>query len=42
MEYMLLIYSIGQMMVRLEAGDLLWQANTAVLAHMRAAPIVSL
>jgi hypothetical protein len=34
--------SIGQMMVRLEAGDLLRQANTAVLAHMRAAPIVSL
>ena len=34
--------SIGQMMVRLEADDLLRQSNTAVLAHMRAAPIVSL
>jgi hypothetical protein len=34
--------SIGQMMVRLEADDLLRQANAAVLAHMRAAPVVAL
>ena len=34
--------SIGQMMVRLEAGDQLRQANAAVLAHLRAQPIVSL
>jgi len=33
---------IGQMMVRLEAGDQLRQANAAVLAHLRAQPIVSL
>lgn len=34
--------SIGQMMVRLEAGDQLSQANAAVLAHLRAQPIVAL
>ena len=34
--------SIGQMMVRLESGDQLRQANGAVLRHLRAAPIVSL
>ncbi|MBV9118817.1 MAG: Tn3 family transposase, partial [Acetobacteraceae bacterium] len=34
--------SIGQMMVRLEAGDHLRQANTVVLAHLRAQAIVSL
>lgn len=31
--------SIGQMMVRLEAGDQLRRANAAVLAHFRAQPI---
>jgi TnpA family transposase len=34
--------SIGQMMVRLESGDQLRQANGAVLRHLRATPIVSL
>jgi TnpA family transposase len=34
--------SIGQMMVRLESGDQLRQANGAVLRYLRAAPIVSL
>jgi TnpA family transposase len=34
--------SIGQMMVRLEAGDQLRQANGAVLRHLRAAPIAAL
>jgi hypothetical protein len=33
--------SIGQMMVRLEASDQLRQANAAVLAHLRAQPIVA-
>ena len=34
--------SIGQMMVRLESGDQLRQANAAILRHLRAMPIVSL
>jgi TnpA family transposase len=34
--------SIGDMMVRLEAGDLLRRANAVVLGHLRAAPVISL